>query len=129
MASGRHTAAHGNELRLTSNYRHGLGIQLPRALGLAPHLSCFFVRAQPEKCRVPQPPVASEFHEPDLRDKLGARPLHLAHLLSRDAGAPTRFFVVRQVGERAVVDPKGLELAHDFAAYGRNEPRPYFAGK
>ena len=61
---------------------------------------------------MPQPPVASEFYEPDLRDKLGARPLHLAHSLSCDTGAPTRFFVVRQVGERAVIDPKGLELAH-----------------
>jgi len=38
VASGRHTAAqlrigrevYGNELRLTSSYRHRLGIQLPR---------------------------------------------------------------------------------------------------
>jgi hypothetical protein len=77
-------------------------------LVLAPNLSRFLVRAQPEKCRVPQPPVAGEFHESDPRDELRLRPLHLAHLVSRDTGTPPRFLVVGQIGEWAPVDLKVL---------------------
>src|ERR1700730_2569074 len=52
----------------------------------------------------------------DLRHELRLRPMHLAHLISRDAPAPSPDISVRKIRKWAVLNLQRFQLAENLAA-------------
>jgi hypothetical protein len=92
-----------------------------------PHLSRALVGAQTEKRRMPQPTLGRSLHEPYLGHQLRPHPLHLPHLGSRHAAAPTGCLRVRQIDEGTLIDLVGLQRLEDLAAQVRNEASSHLA--
>jgi hypothetical protein len=76
---------------------------------------------------MPQPSLRRPLDEPDLRDDLRPHPLHLAHLIHRDAATPAGCLRVRQVDEGTLVDMVRLQRLEDLATEMRDEASPHLA--
>jgi hypothetical protein len=57
-----------------------------------------FIKSETEECGVSQAGLGRPFYESDLRHELRLRPVHLAHLIRRDAPAPSPDIGVRKIG-------------------------------
>jgi hypothetical protein len=67
------------------------------------------------------PPLPVKMPETDLRHQLRTDPLHLPHLIGRDAAAPAVGRRVGQIHERAMVDVEWLQRLGDLATQVRHE--------
>jgi hypothetical protein len=67
--------------------------------------------------------------EPDLRNELRPYPLHLAHLVGRDAAAaPMAALAVREIDEGTWPRMERLELLSEFPSHVRRHTRANLAG-
>src|SRR6266478_9165725 len=98
-------------------------------LGLPPHLPGGLIKSQAEECGVSQAVLGRPFYESDLRHELRLRPVHLAHLIRRDAPAPSPDISVRKIGEWAVLNLQWLQLAQNLAANVWDEARSDLSGE
>src|SRR4029077_5635222 len=98
-------------------------------LGLPPHFPGGLIKSQTEECSVSQAVFGRPFYESDLRHELRLRPVHLAHLIRRDAPAPSPDISVRKIGEWAVLNLQWLQLAQNLAASVWDEARWDLSGE
>src|SRR5437879_8459243 len=97
-------------------------------LRLPPHFPGGLIKSQAEECGVPQPVIGRPFYESDLRHELRLCPVHLLHLISRDAPAPSPDIRVRKIGKWALLNLQRFQLAENFAANVWNEARSHRSG-
>src|ERR1700694_2975366 len=92
-------------------------------LGLPPHFPDGLIKSQAEECGVSQAVLGRPFYESDLRHELRLRPVHLAHLLRRDAPAPSPDISVCKIGEWAVLNLQRFQFDESLAANMWDEAR------
>ena len=95
----------------------------------SPHLARALVRAQAEKCGMPQATLGGPLDEPYLRHEFRPHPLHLPHLARRHAAAPAGRLRLRQIDEGAVIAMMRLQHLEDLTAQVRNEAGPHLASE
>src|ERR1700682_3343644 len=98
-------------------------------LGLPPDFPGGLIKSQAEECGVPQAVFRRPFYETDLRHELRLRPVHLAHLIRRDAPAPSPDISVRKIGKWAVLNLQRFQLAENLAANVWDEARSHLSGE
>src|SRR5574338_222873 len=98
-------------------------------LGFAPYISGGLVCSQAEKCRVTQVTVGRPLDESNLGHQCWSDPLHFAHLLSCDPGAPVRSLAVWQVDKGTLRNLQRLDLAVDLASQERCESGAHLSSK
>ena len=69
---------------------------------------------------MPQAVLGRPLDESDLRHELRLRPLHFAHLISRDACAPSPDIGVRKIGKWALLNLQRFQLAENLATNVRD---------
>lgn len=114
--------------RTLTSVRFGSGSAVVRSSKLPMYPASSLVRAQPQKCSVPQPSFGSPLHESDLSDELGPGPYELAHLLGRDPASPSRS-TGWEVGKRTILRAERLQMAAELASDVRGEARTHLAGE
>jgi hypothetical protein len=97
--------------------------------GLPLHFPGGLIKPQAQECGVSQAVLGRPFYESDLRHELRLRPVHLAHLIRRDASAPSPDTSVRKIGEWVVLNLQQLQLAENLAANVRDEARSDLSGE
>src|SRR5215469_8711921 len=95
----------------------------------ATYLARGLIEPQAEECGMAQTMVGRPLCEADLRHELGARPLHLAHLLRGDATTPVSGARIGEVRERTCGDGQRLQSLDHLATDVWSEARAHLAGK
>src|SRR4029077_4736454 len=98
-------------------------------LRLPPDFPGGFIKSQTEECGMSQAVLGRPFYESDLGHEPRLRPVHLAHLIHRDAPAPSPDISVRKIGEWAVLNLQWFQLAQNLAANVRDEARSDLSGE